>query len=257
MNRVLPILFNPDMVRAILDGRKTVTRRLVKVSPYYPHFYKLHNNSDGKITGTKNRLFAGFYKDEQIFYIDGEKHIDAVYYQAPYQPGDTLYVRETWCGWYLPHGEWAYRYKATEPNGNRVPTGPEYDDEFAEKPWRPSIHMPREAARIWLKVTDVRVERLQDITEDGAEKEGIRAYTKDDKLYKYAVTDDWWIDYHRKHKKQFYGTFWQDMPKTPKEAFMYLWNSTIKKSDLDRYGWDANPLVWRIEFERCEKPEEV
>lgn len=123
--------------------------------------------------------------------------------------------------------------------------------------WHPSIHMPKEAARIWLKCTDVRVERLQEITEIGAKAEGIRGYTKDGNLYKYAVTDDWWIDYHNKHKEIVTGTWWQDMPRTAKDAFSYLWNSTIKKSDLDLYGWNANPWVWTIEYERCEKPEGV
>ena len=124
-------------------------------------------------------------------------------------------------------------------------------------PWRPSIHMPKEAVRIWLKVTDVRVERLQEITEVQAQAEGIRGYSKDGNLYKYAVTDDWWINYHGKHKEITTGTWWQDMPRTAREAFSYLWNSTIKKSDLDLYGWNANPWVWTIEYERCEKPEGV
>lgn len=123
---------------------------------------------------------------------------------------------------------------------------------LAEFKWHPSIHMPKEAVRLFLRVKDVRVERLQDITKEQAKTEGIRGYSKDGNLYKYAVTDDWWIDYHNKHRKSFFGTWWQDMPRTAKDAFPYLWNSTIKKSDLDRYGWDANPWVWVIEFERCE-----
>lgn len=88
--------------------------------------------------------------------------------------------------------------------------------------WHPSIHMPKEAARIWLKVTSVRAERLQDITEDGAEAEGAI-----DRIY------------------------------TAREHFIEIWDRTIKKSDLDIYGWYANPWVWVIEFERCEKPKEV
>ena len=101
--------------------------------------------------------------------------------------------------------------------------------------WHPSIHMPKEAARIWLKVTDVRVERLQDVTEDGAKAEG-------------AIDNRWFIhspenEYDRIH--------------TARDHFIKIWNSTIKKSDIDRYGWDANPYVWVISFERCEKPEGV
>ena len=86
--------------------------------------------------------------------------------------------------------------------------------------------MPKEAARIWLKVTDVRVERLQNITETQAQAEGC-----DSGLLTGACT--------------------------ARGQFEYLWNSTIKKSDLDRYGWNASAWVWVIEVERCEKPEEM
>lgn len=233
---IKPILFNTEMVRAILDGRKTVTRRLVKVAPYYPHFYKLHDNTDGALSGTKNRLYAGFYNDEQIFYIDGEKHVDAVYYQAPYQPGDILYVRETvWhkVGHYLdidgetkPSWYKEFRYVATD---EKPKTGWNYS-------WvkRPSIHMPKEAARIWLKVKDVRVERLQDIDDEKAKVEG----AIDNRGFIHSPDNEY------------------DNIHTAKEHFEQIWNSTIKNSDLDLYGWDANPWVWVIEFERCEKTED-
>lgn len=232
MSRVLPILFNSDMVRAILDGRKTVTRRLIKVPSYYPHFYKLHDNTDGRIAGQKNKLFAGFYKDEQIFYINGEKHVDAVYYKAPCKPGDTLYVRETWQYMYDLDGNdqiieetGRYVYAA---DGLDVDTwvNPDGTHRFGI-PWKPSIHMPKEAARIWLKVADVRMERLQDMRSEDGLNEGIQI-------------DDF------------------DLPgKSVVSNFKKVWNSTIKKSYLHVYGWDANPWVWRIKFERCEKPEGV
>ena len=92
--------------------------------------------------------------------------------------------------------------------------------------------MPKEAARIWLKVTDVRVERLQSITEDGAKAEG----AIDNRGFIHSPENE----YDRIH--------------TAREHFIKIWNSTIKKSDIDRYGWDASPWVWVIEFERCEKP---
>ena len=95
--------------------------------------------------------------------------------------------------------------------------------------------MPKEAARIWLKVTDVRVERLQDITEDGAEAEG----AMDNRGFIHSPENEY------------------DRIYTAREHFIGIWDRTIKKSDLDRYGWDANPYVWVIEFERCEKPQEV
>lgn len=247
---VKPILFNTDMVKAILDGRKSCTRRIVK--GFIP------NNAVWGYTAftPKGRISCrGTFADGY-----GEK-----FFKPPYQPGDILYVRETWerfeC-WNCDGDErgncpkepkksvldktfGCYMYRAT-------------DEISGDAKWHPSIHMPKEAARIWLKVTDVRVERLQDMTEVQAQAEGIREYSKDGNLYKYAVTDDWWIDFHNKNRKSFFGgTWWQDMPRTSKDAFSYLWNSTIKKSDLDRYGWTANPWVWVIEFERCDKPEGV
>lgn len=237
-----PILFNTDMVRALLDGRKTCTRRLVKVRPCYPNFYKLHNNTDGAITGPRDRLYAGFYGDSQIFYIDGEKHIDALYYRSPYKPGDILYVRETW------RIQAAHRFDADArimfmaggpmatiqfPGGRSQSIDRQEYDAFLKKwdrsGWCPSIHMPKEAARIFLRVTDVRVERLQDITEDGARLEGC-----------------------------FHGPLLEDSDfEVPAlYSFQSVWDRTIKKSELETYGWDANPWVWVISFERCEKPEE-
>lgn len=103
--------------------------------------------------------------------------------------------------------------------------------------WHPSIHMPKEAARIWLKVTGVRVEQLQDMKDEDCEKEGLENFCKKcSALFSEcdACLNDGGI----------------------KEDFKELWNSTIKKSDIDTYGWGANPWVWVIEFERCEKPEE-
>lgn len=215
MSRVLPILFNTEMVQAILDGRKTVTRRVIKVPPYYPYFYKLHDNSDGALTGTKNRLFAGFYDEDKIFYIDGEKHIDAVYYQAPYQPGDILYVRETWNFAYdmddndhiiEETGRYIYFADGAMPFTHWVDTDTgEHKDKM---PWSPSIHMPKEAARIWLKVTDVRVERLKDISDEQAKKEGFSC------------------------RNEFIQTFLNMYPECTEESWL-----------------------WVIEFERCEKPE--
>lgn len=121
-----------------------------------------------------------------------------------------------------------YCYKATDPNGNSVPTGPEYDDKVDTRPWHPSIHMPKRAARIWLKVTDVRVERLQNITSEEAWKEGARCTCM------YPVPDC----------------------AGNKAEFIKIWDSTIPKKAIPYYGWEANPWVWVIEFERCEKPEE-
>lgn len=199
------ILFNTEMVRAILDGRKTCTRRVVKPTPKY---FEVNENP--------------------VYIYDAEPAMGIIY--PPCQPGDVLYVRETW-GIYTE--SWLdadyFMYKADYPANAATYT--HQDGTICDLPrWRPSIHMPKEAARIWLKVTNVRVERLNEITDKGAEREGAQP--------------DYPFDY--------------DVDKWPNlEHFKKIWNSTIKKSDFDRYGWDANPWVWVIEFERCEKPKEV
>lgn len=217
---IKPILFNTEMVRAILDGRKTCTRRLVKPQPDGKHTFPL-----GFVTDSTEKKEVGCFG----FGID-ECGGSIKYIKPPYQPGDTMYVRETWMDY---AGLTMYKadcdiYRLDSLN-------------FAGFGWKPSIHMPKEAARIWLKVTDVRVERLQDITPKGAESEGIGNLFYDD------------IGYGEKN----YGTEVDPEYGITKEQFAWLWESTIKKSDLDCYGWDANPWVWVIEFERCEKPEGV
>lgn len=206
---IKPILFNTEMVQAIMDGRKSCTRRLVKFLP------------------GENPQWTGYIRDELMLY-NGKN--EPCIRKAPYQPGDILYVRETWHKYTKRVGKGEschlaefYGYKASIANS-----------EDAEEPWKPSIHMPKEAARIWLKVTDVRVERLQDITEDGAKAEG-------------AIDNRGFIHSPENEYDRIY---------TAREHFIEIWDRTIKKSDLDIYGWDANPWVWVIEFERCE-PQEV
>lgn len=216
--RVLPILFNTEMVRANLDGRKTCTRRLVSSRQFLGMLPdKCKNTAPDEFLKGKRMMFKPYCD-----MTDAELIMTA--YKAPYEPGDILYVRETWCA--LPvneaghmRGHSVYYYKA---DGDLRPEG------WRGK-WEPSIHMPKEAARIWLKITDVRVERLQEITPQGAWKEGARCSCL------HPVPDC-------------VGN---------KTAFVNIWNNTIKKSDLERYGWDANPYVFVIEFERCEKPEGV
>lgn len=219
MSRVLPILFNADMVRAILDGRKTVTRRRVKF---------LEN---------RNPAWTGYIRDGFMLYNRLNGLNIPCCKMPPYQKGDIVYVRETW--FYEIHME---NLTAGEPD---LPSG-RYSSRYIYKAddsdypvsvgvggtgWRPSIHMPKEAARIWLKITDVRVERLQNMVLDDFLSEGVcinpEAFNDPENAYGQA-----------------------------KRIFTELWNSTIKKPDQDLYGWDANPWVWVIEFERCEKPKE-
>lgn len=281
---IKPILFNTEMVRAILDGRKSCTRRIVKPQPQSRLCYTFAGCNCGT-WGYPSKTAYENWGDEYKLPEDITDEELKRRWNPPYHTDDILYVRETWrvgawdilnqmiafdykdgtCGelTYIHDRELFERLVNQSRNDARQAkceyNGVDFVWEKGKSPcrWHPSIHMPKEAARIWLNVTDVRVERLQEITESGAKVEGIRGYTKDGNLYKYAVTDDWWIDYHNKHKEIVTGTWWQDMPRTAKDAFSYLWNSTIKKSDLDLYGWNANPWVWTIEYERCEKPEGV
>lgn len=227
---IKPILFNTEMVRAIMDGRKSCTRRLVKSQPDEKHAFQL-----GFVTDSTEKKEVGCFG----FGID-EYGGSIQYVKPPYQPGDILYVRETWerfeC-WNCEGDErgncpkepkksvldktcGCYMYRAT-------------DEISGDAKWKPSIHMPKEAARIWLKVTDVRVERLQDITEDGAEAEG-------------AIDNRGFIHSPENEYDRIY---------TAREHFIGIWDRTIKESDLDHYGWDANPWVWVIEFERCDPQE--
>ena len=192
---IKPILFNTEMVRAILDGRKTCTRRICKDANECTvpdmEFY----NADRRTYAVHN-------------FVDKEhtEQLSTAERTCPICTGDILYVRETW---------------KKAPNGYYYYEDWQRNDIADVTKWKPSIYMPKEAARIWLKVTDVRVERLQDMTDDDAEAEGCFDYT------------------------------------STALGFFDVWDSTIKKSDLNCYGWDANPWVWVIEFERCEKPEGV
>lgn len=188
-----PMLMNTEMVKAILAGRKTVTRRLIKPQP----------------------------KDKLEFIVAGDtKYIgkwfdrkNGGYWIPPCCCGDVLYVRETF---YKDSKRYIYKadYLDNEvfyQNGQEIIIK-----------WQPSIHMPKEAARIFLRVTGVRVERLQDITTD-------------DIWYKEGIPFGLCI--------------------APYDGFARLWNSTVKKADIDKYGWDANPWVFVIEFERISKEE--
>lgn len=202
-----PIIFNGDMVRAILEGRKTQTRRVIKPQPVF-------NSMFNEWRTEKNR----------VAYDTGELIFDSFLDGCPYgQPGDELWVRETWQHCFAQDNvpiEKTIIYKADCPN---------YD----ATPCKPSIHMPRCFSRIQLKITDVRVERVQDIADEDIKAEGIREFTKDGNVMKYGLE----------------GWVWQTMPRTPRDAFKELWDLINAKRG---YSWDANPWVWAIEFERVE-----
>lgn len=236
-----PILFNTSMVQAILEGRKTSTRRIIKDKYKNTSIEWFENKYGKRLVYMQNDV------PEPIVHKDGSRSVHLKAYEEikkPYQIGDILYVRETWStqydGIHDNNGYGIYVYKA---DGTIL----DNSEMISSSKWHPSIHMPKVAARIFLKVTNVKAQRLQDITEDEALKEGIKSYTKDEKVYKYAVNDDWWIEYCNKHKKA--GTWWQEMPTTAREAFKYLWNSCGYKWPK---CWDTNPWVWVIEFKKLD-----
>lgn len=195
------ILFNTEMVKAILEGKKTSTRRIIK----FPE-------------GMTGRLPEGEFEDNKpfLFYPSGIK-------RPPYQVGDTLYVRETWLvdSANDANKNMAIDFKAIQDGYHAAEILCDFKPDrykkfrkfYQKKGWQSSLFMPREAARIFLKVTDVRVERLQDITEEEAKSEGI-----DDVLPVF----------------------------TAKELFQAEWNSIYK-------NWNENPWVWVIEFEKVER----
>ncbi len=224
MSKHIPILFSTPMVQAILEGRKTQTRRILKVKgckPFTP------DNS---------------WSIEDIMRWNKDYH--------PYgQPGDVLWVRES----FFAYGYWfrenensrfefrdltldpvlgvgSYQYMDSIPSIVHIGKNP------GAIGWhkRPSIFMPKAACRIFLKVISVRVEILHDISEQDSMAEGIQQFTKDGQLFKYGI-DGW---------------DWSLMAKTAKDAVSTLW-AIINGQE----SWDSNPWVWVDEFERCDKPE--
>ena len=225
-----PILFNTDMVQAILDGHKTVTRRVMKPQP-------VRNGSLWEFGG------AG-WSDTIKRIIPIPCH--SLYNRAPYRPGDVIWVRETWQ--FIPCIDcrlWDHEICSD------IPTIYEDRDSISEgcfvyrsdypAPericWNPSIHMPRQAARIFLKVTDVRVERLQEITEDGAKAEGA--------VKTYPYTDP----------ETGKTAFVMDENGTYRSGFSLIWDRTIKPKDRVAYCWESTPWVWVIGFERISREE--
>lgn len=202
-----PTLFNTEMVRALLKGQKTVTRRVVKPQP-----------KGRLVPELPNSCWPGYFAEE------GTPRV----VRPPYFPGEILYVRETWCD---PSGTgYPFLYKADMPmhwDAEDTEIGVAIDLKAEDYTWRPSIHMPQEAARIFLRVTDVRVERLHDIRGDSCVAEGASLY--------FGPAGG---------REEYY-----------RSRFAELWDSTIKPADHTSYGWEVNPWVWVIEFERISAEE--
>ncbi len=252
-----PIIFSAPMIRAILEGRKTVTRRVVKPQPEFRD-----------VQG----LFASWAFKGGLLYPNAKNDVLAL---CPYgQPGDQLWLREAWrpAAW-RDEGRVAVDYRAS-PEQNRtpwldVPEGtwaemwPRLTDEAlaaldagrgsirsegdgfrwdrGDSPcrWRPSIHMPRWASRITLEVTSVRVERLQDISEDDAIAEGLHRIEIDSGYRdSYSATPSTWAQVVEQEVAAY---------NDPTRAYRDLWESINGAG-----SWDANPWVWVINFKRVE-----
>lgn len=205
-----PILFNTDMVRAILEGRKTVTRRVVKPQPKSHIAYACMGSGCGK-WGYPGKDAWEYWDDESFRLPDGISQDELKRrWTPPCNTGDILYVRETW---HKDVGR--YMFKANYSDTEKFFR----DGKEVQIKWRPSIHMPKEAARLFLRVTDVRVERLQDISKDppGSQNQIVR------EGFRYECD------------------------------FIATWQNTMSRKDWPVYGWFANPWVWVIEFERISK----
>lgn len=213
-NRERPILFNREMVRAVLDGRKTQTRRIMNPQPEFEQGYEAPHEHEIGI----------FWKDEES--LDSIEHLISL---CPYgKPGDELWVRETWQTWC----EFDHLSPGKLPEDADIQY-PATCDHWVSKE-RPSIHMPRWASRIQLKITNVRVERLLDISEQDALAEGIARSTRRVLGGHETIYKDYVDVGHYFH--------------SPKKSFESLWVS-INGPD----SWDSNPYLWVIQFEKIEK----
>lgn len=197
-----PILFKSDMVRAILEGRKTETRRIIKFKdlPLEPLHHNIWKSQSG--------------------WQDGDIKIKCPYGQV----GDRLWVRETWCADCGKQVCYRENMVRCEQRATHFPN--------RCHPWHPSIHMFRKYSRITLEITDIKVERVQDITEEGAKAEGIKV------LPLQSEKDE--------------SAWYQSAPginqaRTAKQSFQKLWDSINKKRG---FGWESNPWVWVVKFKR-------
>lgn len=219
-----PILFNTEMVQAIQAGRKTMTRRVIRFT-----MADVYDFACG--LGKWHESYDPHNPPQQLV----EMYVRSIG-KRPCEPGDILWVREKWQHVYnfddgdqLIEGTGRYVYYADNPMSFDYWVDPDTGEHKEQMPWKPSIHMPKAAARIFLRVKDVRVERLQAMRLEDCLAEGVRLTA--------GVENDL-----------------VRAPIRAREWFSQVWDTTIKPADRDMYGWDANPWVWVIEFERCEKP---
>lgn len=234
-----PIMFKTDEIRAILDDKKTTKRFVVK--PANPFRGRDYCQGDGLwIDGYNEKEEPnGHIKDYSVSSCWWPKKSYIEKY-SPYKPGNILYVQETWCRGRIDSGElldgreelFVSQCKGEDdfiPKEYAIRYGIGIEDVV----WNSPILMPKEEARIFLRVKAVKIEKLQSITEEQAVAEG----AIDNRGFIHSPSNEY------------------DNIHTAREHFKQIWNSSIKKPDLDRYGWNVNPWVWVVEFEKCEKPE--
>lgn len=248
---VKSIVFNTDMTKLILDGLKTSTRRIIKPQPLVtPNHIEWRgyeaNQFEGQFAGFDNMLLARLI-------VDGK---------TPYKPGDVLYVRETWNGVRTGNPKLGYHttywYKADDKYENP-------DDK-----WRPSTQMPKEAARLFLRVTDLKVERLQDISVEGILAEGINVelpaickqemdpnYPSEEQRRQYLEMSpeqqDAFVQNRARHTYMGWCKYADDLMAKMKR----VWDNNLKPVEIDQFKWDANPWVWVIEFEKISRGEAI
>lgn len=199
-----PILFSGPMIRAILEGRKTQTRRVMKHQP----------EADAKITIGEMSTSKG------VAYI-GNSRSGGIVTRAPCpygQPGDRLWVRETW-GIFPDNGFTGFKGPVSSAPAEHSLHYKADDGDILAGPWRPSIHMPRWASRITLKITSMRVEQLQDISEDDAIAEGAEDYAGQETPWKGVLAP------------------------AIVHGYATLWESINGPG-----SWNANQWVWVIDF---------
>lgn len=229
-----PILFSGAMVRAILKGRKTQTRRVAK--------HPLAQAAKRILTYKGNSEFDCVLDDETGGII-----------LCPYgQPGDLLWVRETWHPSARLGTQYEVEYRADSSTrvvdaGYEGPT-PKIDAAIGEDKWKPSIFMPRWASRLTLRITEIRVERVAEISEEDAIAEGLTRLTKDGgQTYKWGIPDRDGLPGNDDD-----GWHWKQWEQDPRQAYRYLWNSINGKKSGASFA--DNPFVWVVSFEREEAP---
>lgn len=225
-----PILFSTPMIKAILEGRKTVTRRVIKPHPV-PCNHEGYVEAVWKNDPTKWKAFDDHPDRWYCSYCGNGVDYGGNGMKCPYgKPGDVLWVRETWS---------KIHYEGVDENLTYIFKA-DWTGDAVKGIWKPSIHMPRAACRLRLEIVSITVERLQDITEEDAIREGILFY--DD-----SILGRRFKDYEADASA--YGHPDHDYPtlSTARESFFTLWQSINGPE-----SWNANPWVWRIEFKRIQ-----